>query len=189
MKPVIPRSRCLEGLLDLLEQDPLPVSVTVSHGCSLAQHTPERLRRTAERLAALHIPLVSLPTTNLWLQDRSSGSTPRLRGLTPIHELQDGGVTVAIGTDNVADPWFPGGNFDPVELWRFAIPATHLHPWEQRGLTPFTSAPAQVLGLSWDGTLRKGCPADLILTEASSWQAVLAAPQRSRVLRDGTWLT
>ena len=184
-----PRSRCLEGLLDLLEQDPLPVSVTVSHGCSLAQHTPEQLRRTAERLAALQIPLVSLPTTNLWLQDHaSSRRTPRLRGLAPIHELQDGGVTVAVGGDNVADPWFPGGNFDPVELWRFAVPVTHLHPWEPRGLTPFTSAPAQVLGLSWDGVLGNGCPADLILTEAASWQAMLARPQRLRVLRDGVRL-
>ncbi|SAY38579.1 Cytosine deaminase (EC 3.5.4.1) [Candidatus Synechococcus spongiarum] len=184
-----PRSRCLEELLDLLEQEPLPVSVTVSHGCSLAQHTPEHLRRTVERLAVLHIPLISLPTTNLWLQDRSSSRhTPRLRGLAPIHELQDGGVTVAIGGDNVADPWFPGGNFDPVELWRFAVPVTHLHPWEQRGLTPFTSAPAQVLGLAWDGVLRNGCPADLILTEVSSWQAMLARPQRLRVLRNGCWL-
>ena len=185
-----PRSRCLEGLLDLLEQDPLPVSVTVSHGCSLAQHTPEQLRHTAARLAALRIPLISLPTTNLWLQDRSSSRhTPRLRGLAPIHELQDAGVTVAVGGDNVADPWFPGGNFDPVELWRFAVPVTHLHPWEQRGLIPLTTAPAQVLGLSWDGVLRNGCPADLILTEASSWQALLASPQRLRVLRDGLQLT
>ena len=185
-----PRSRCLEGLLDLLEQDPLPISVTVSHGCSLAQQPPEHVRHIAIRLAALHIPLVSLPTTNLWLQDRSSKRhTPRLRGLAPIHELQDAGVTVAIGGDNVADPWFPGGNFDPVELWRFAIPVTHLHPWEERGLTPFTSAPAHILDLSWDGVLRNGCPADLILTEASSWQAVLSTPQRLRVLRDGIWLT
>ena len=185
-----PRSRCLEGLLDLLEQEPLPVSVTVSHGCSLAQQPPEQMRRTAERLATLRVPLVSLPTTNLWLQGRSSGRrTPRLRGLAPIHELQEGGVTVAIGGDNVADPWFPGGNFDPVELWRFAVPVTHLHPWEQRGLTPFTSAPAQVLGLAWDGVLRHGCPADLILTEASSWQALLSTPQRLRILRDGRWLS
>ena len=184
-----PRSRCLEGLLDLLEQQQLPVAVTASHGCSLAQHTPERLRRTAERLAALHVPLVSLPTTNLWLQDRSGDRrTPRLRGLAPIHELQHGGVTVAVGGDNVADPWFPGGNFHPLELWRFAVPVTHLHPWEPQGLAPFTSAPARVLGLSWDGVLRQGCPADLILSEASSWQALLAVPQRLRVLRNGRWL-
>ena len=185
-----PRSRCLEGLLHLLEKDALPLSVTVSHGCSMAQQPSEQVRHTAHRLAALHIPLVSLPTTNLWLQDRSSRRrTPRLRGLAPIHELQDAGVTVAIGGDNVADPWFPGGNFDPVELWRFAIPVTHLHPWEQRGLTPFTTAPAQVLGLGWDGMLRHGCPADLILTEAATWQAVLSTPQRLGVLRDGVWIT
>jgi len=184
------RSCCLEGLLDLLEQEPLPPSVTVSHGCSLAQHTPEKLQRTAGRLAALHIPLVSLPTTNLWLQDRGNGSrAPRLRGLAPIHELQEAGVTVAIGGDNVADPWFPGGNFDPLELWRFAIPVTHLHPWEPWGLIPFTSAPAQVLQLAWDGVLRNGCPADLILTEATSWQEVLATPQGLRVLRHGLWLS
>ena len=183
------RSRCLQGLLDVVEQRSPTAPVTVSHACSLALQSPRQVQRTARRLAVLGIPVVSLPTTNLWLQGRrSSGTTPRWRGLAPIHELQAAGVTVAIGGDNVADPWFPGGHFDPLELWRFAVPVTHLHPWDAAGLAPFTTAPAQVLGLAWDGILRPHCPADLILLAANSWQQLLACPQQPRIMREGVWI-
>ena len=183
------RSRCLQGLLDVVEQRSHTTPVTVSHGCSLSLQSPRQVQRTAARMAARGIPLVCLPTTNLWLQGRhGAGVTPRWRGLAPVHELQAAGVTVAVGGDNVADPWFPGGRFDPLELWRFAVPVTHLHPWDAAGVTPFTTAPARILGLAWDGVLRPGCPADLILLNATSWQQFLASPQQPRVMRDGVWI-
>jgi cytosine deaminase len=95
---------------------------------------------------------------------------------------------VALGGDNVQDPWYPGGAFDPIELLRLATLISHVVPWQRQGLAPFTSAPARLLGLAWDGVLRLGAPADLLVLGASSWRHLLAqAPQR-RVLRGGQWL-
>jgi len=134
------------------------------------------------------VGVVALPTTNLWLLDKHRRRTPSLRPQAPIRQLQEAGVTVAVGGDNVQDPWFPGGDFDPVELLRFCLAASHLMPWRRLGLSPFSTAAARLLGLDWDGVLRVGSPADLVVLGAASWGELLARPPRRRVLRAGRWL-
>ena len=53
---------------------------------------------------------------------------------------------------------------------------------------PFTTTPARLLGLDWDGVLRVGGPADLLLTSAGSWSELLAHSPQRRVLLQGRWL-
>jgi cytosine deaminase len=103
-------------------------------------------------------------------------------------QLQAAGVEVAIGGDNVRDPWYPGGDFDPVELLRQAPLLSHQLPWRRQGLAPFTCEAARLLGLPWDGVLREGSPADLVVLGATGWGELLARPPRRRVLRCGQWL-
>jgi len=110
------------------------------------------------------------------------------RPLAPIRQMQLAGITVAVGGDNVQDPWFPAGNFDPLALMAFSLPLAHLAPWQRLGLAPFTTAAARLMNLAWDGTFQPGSPASLILLEASSWAEALATPPRRRVLVDGNWL-
>ena len=98
------------------------------------------------------------------------------------------GVAVALGADNVQDPWYPGGDFDPLALLRLSHLATHTSPWSRQGLMPFTTVPARLLGLAWDGVVRPGAPADLLITNAHSWSDLLARPPQRRVLRSGQWL-
>jgi len=164
------------------------VPITCSHASSLALLAERAQRRLAEQLAAAGIAVVALPTTNAWLLGRRPGRTPLLRPQAPIQELQLAGVAVAVGGDNVQDPWFPGGDFDPIELLRGCVAVSHLHPWRRLGLAPFTTAAARVLGLAWDGVLRCGAPADLVVLAASSWPELLARSPRRRVLRGGIWL-
>jgi cytosine deaminase len=90
-------------------------------------------------------------------------------------------VEVAIGGDNVRDPWYPGGDFDPVDLMRFAMPACHLMPWQREGISPFCSAAARLLELEWDGVIRLGCPADLLVLDVADWSELLARPPRQRM--------
>jgi cytosine deaminase len=61
-------------------------------------------------------------------------------------------------------------------------------PWQRLGLAPFSTAAAAVLDLAWDGVLRVGGPADLVLLGAGSWGELLARPPQRRVLRAGQWL-
>ena len=164
------------------------VAITCSHASSLALLPQRNCDRLADRLAAANIAVVALPTTNFWLLGRQPGRTPWRRPLAPIRLLQQAGVPVAIGGDNVQDPWYPGGDFDPIELLRFAAPAAQLAPWRRLGLAPFTSAAARLMGLDWDGVLRLGSPADLVVLGVSSWSELLARPPQRRVLRAGEWL-
>jgi cytosine deaminase len=164
------------------------VPITCSHAASLALLGERRLERLADQLAEAGIAVVALPLTNLWLLGRRPERTPRLRVQAPIRSLQRAGVLVAVGGDNVQDPWYPGGDFDPVELLRLVPLTSHLWPAQRQGLAPFSTAPARLLGLEWDGLVREGGPADLVLLAAASWPDLLARTPRRLVLRDGRWL-
>ncbi|MEB3333739.1 MAG: amidohydrolase family protein [Cyanobacteriota bacterium] len=164
------------------------VPVVASHASSMGLMEDRSLRRLADGLAETGVGVVALPTTNLWLLGRDGERTPCHRPLAPIRQLQQAGVTVAVGGDNVQDAWFPGGDFDPIELMRWASIGCQLLPWHRSGLAPLTSAPARLLQLEWDGVLRIGGPADLVVLAARSWSEVLARCPRRRVLRNGAWL-
>jgi len=164
------------------------VAITCSHASSMGLLPPRACDQLAERLAAAEIAVVALPTTNFWLLGRTPGRTPWRRPLAPIRSLQRAGVRLALGGDNVQDPWYPGGDFDPVELLRWAAPLCQLMPWQRLGLAPFSTAAAALLELAWDGVLRVGGPADLVLLGAGSWGELLARPPQRRVLRAGQWL-
>lgn len=176
-------------LLEQLERSRPQVSITCSHASSMGLMPLPAQQRLADRLARCAVEVVALPTTNLWLLGRSGDHDLAQRPLAPVRQLQRAGVTVAIGGDNIQDPWDPGSDGDPLELLRLASRVCHAPPWQRQGLTPFTTAPARMLGLAWDGILRRGAPADLLITGATSWSELLARPPQRRVLRSGQWLS
>lgn len=175
-------------LCSRLEHLGLRLPITCSHAASMALLQGSALERLVERMARCDLSVVALPRTNQYLLARQEGCTPLQRPLAPIRQLQAAGVTVAIGGDNVQDPWFPGGDFDPLGLLRDALPMTHLLPWQRCGLAPFTTAAARILQLPWDGVIRLGGAADLIVIDAGTWSELLVRPPRRRVLRSGSWL-
>jgi len=164
------------------------VPLVCSHASSMALLAEQPCQRLCEAVSAAGIGVVALPTTNLWVLGRREGHTPLQRIQAPIRQLQLAGVEVALGSDNVQDPWYPGGAFDPIELLRLASLVSHVVPWQRQGLAPFTTAPSRLLGLDWDGVLRLGAPADLLVLGASSWGEVLGQDPQRRVLRGGQWL-
>lgn len=95
---------------------------------------------------------------------------------------------MAVAGDNVADPWFPGGDFDPLALLAASMPLTQLLPWQRLGLAPFTTAPPAILQLEWDGVLRAGAPADLICMAGQGWSDLMRCPPQRQVLVNGHWV-
>ena len=178
----------LKALVQVLDQSGINVPITCSHASSMGLLPARSLRRLADRLAHHRVNVVSLPLTNAWLLGRQARVTPAQRPLAPISQLQQSGVTVAVGGDNVQDPWFPLGSFDPLDLMSLSMPLTQLAPWHRLGLAPFTTSAAAVMGLKWDGTICVDNPADLVVLEASSWSEVLSTPPARKVLIDGVWL-
>ena len=164
------------------------VPITCSHASSMSLLSAPACERLAEQCAKAGLTVVALPRTNLWLLGRRAEQTPWLRTQAPIRTLQRAGVEVAVGGDNVQDPWYPGGDYDPIDLLRLCCTTSHLDPRQRAGLAPFTTAAARIMGLPWDGVLRPGCPADLLVLGAGGWTEVLARPPAQRVMRSGTWL-
>jgi cytosine deaminase len=164
--------------------------VTCGHCCSLALQEADRITDTLDLVRRAQLTVVSLPSCNLYLQDRRAGATPRYRGITLLRELQQAGVAVAIGSDNTRDPFFAYGDHDMVEVFTQAVRIGHLdHPlgdWPRAvGQTPAT-----VMGLGDIAQLGVGSPANLVLFKARSFNELLSRPQGDRtLLRQGRALT
>ena len=128
-----PLAQGLEWLLQAVAQGPVQVAnrpaIAVSHICALATKTMDEAERLIAGLAGAQITVIALPTTNLFLQDQTDPAcplTPHIRGIAPVHELKRAGVTVKLSCDNVQDPFYPWGNYDPITLMQTAAPALQL---------------------------------------------------------------
>ncbi len=178
----------LKQLLQVLDEMKLTIPITCSHCSSMGLLSHNSLSRLADRLAKHRINVVALPFTNSWLLGRKYMQTPSKRPFAPISQLQKAGVLVAVGGDNVQDPWFPCGNFDPLALMGYSLPFAQLSPWHRLGLAPFTSAASALMQLDWDGTIQKESPADLVLLEAKNWVEALSTPPKRKVMIGGRWI-
>ena len=175
----------LKLLIKVIENVEVKIPITCSHSSSMLLLPSRELAALANKLAFHKVNVIALPITNAWLLGRSGPITTLDRPFAPIYQLQKAGVNVAIGGDNVNDPWLPLGNFDPISLMSFSLPFAHLCPWNRLGLSPFTTASAALMKLKWDGTIKKGMPADLMLLNSSSWSETLASLPSRKVFVEG----
>ncbi|WP_428002268.1 amidohydrolase family protein [Acidovorax sp.] len=100
--------------------------VVCGHTCALAAQDEATALATLDAVARCPITLVTLPITNLLLQDATTGRTPRQRGLTLVKEAHVRGIPVLVASDNVQDPFCPVGSFDPLEALATGVLAAQL---------------------------------------------------------------
>jgi cytosine/creatinine deaminase len=100
--------------------------VVCGHACALAAQDDDRARATLDAVARAPITMVSLPITNLLLQDARTGRTPRQRGITLVKEARERGIPVLIASDNVQDAFCAVGSYDPVEALSVGVLAAQL---------------------------------------------------------------
>jgi cytosine deaminase len=161
--------------------------ITCGHACSLSVQPRAEAESTLAMVAEADITLVTLPTTNLYLQG-AWDETPVPRGMTRVHEARRAGVRLCLATDNVADPFYPYGSYDLLESWVLGVQVAHLAPAED-WWPSVTLSPAQAMGLVWDGRLAPGCPADFVLLQARDGLDVMnPAGRQRRVCRQGVWI-
>jgi cytosine deaminase len=159
--------------------------VTVGHCCSLSAQDEARALDTLDMVAEAGLTVVSLPMCNLYLQDRQPGRTPRMRGITLVHEMRARGIAVSFASDNTRDPFYAYGDLDMLEVLRQAVRIGHLDHSEPDWVQAVLGAPARAMSLDAP-SLTPGAPADLVIYRARSWTELFARPQSDRVvLREG----
>jgi cytosine deaminase len=165
----------LEALAGAAVAHGLEGRVTASHACALAAVDDVTARRTIAKVAEAGITVIALPALNLYLQGRGAG-TPRVRGLTLVHELLEAGVPVRFASDNVSDVFYPYGDADPLEAaWLAAVAAQRADESDH------------LAGVCGGRTrLAVGDPADLVVVDVPSVQDALARrPGGRTVVRAG----
>ena len=173
-------------LLKTMEKLNTKVKVTCSHSSSLLLLKDNDLTKLAEKMADKNIKVIALPLTNFWLLNRHDKNTLS-RPVAPIKQLQKSFIDVSIGSDNVQDPWYPFGNFDPFYLMSHAMPMLQLNPWDRLSLSAIFNAPSRLLNLNWDGVIKKGCPADFVIVEGNCWGDIFSGNIKRKIIIKGNY--
>lgn len=160
--------------------------VTASHLCGLDSVPPELRRNVVELLRRADVAVIALPANNMYVHGRDDATGVR-RGVTRLRELLGAGVRVAVGPDNIRDPFDPYGNTDLLQNAFLAVLAFHLVTaadfWTMLEL--HTLAPAKIMRLAKYG-LAPGCHADLVVLAARSLDDLLEGDtSRTWVLKRG----
>jgi len=161
------------------------IPITCSHLSSLISLSNREILNLGEKMAEKNIKVIALPLTNFWLLNRSNKTTSLKRPVAPIKQLQKSHVDVSLGSDNVQDPWYPFGNFDPFYTLSCSMPMLQLNPWERMTLSSIFLAPSRLLNLKWDGLIKKGCPADFVILDAQRWADVFSSNLKRKVFIKG----
>tara|TARA_B100000073_G_scaffold340523_1_gene340480 strand:+ start:172 stop:1401 length:1230 start_codon:yes stop_codon:yes gene_type:complete len=176
----------LRVLLKTINKFDYKVPITCSHLSNILLLRERELDKLCISLAEKNIKVVALPLTNFWLLNRSD-KTNKMRPVAPIKQLQKSFVDVSIGSDNVQDPWYPFGEFDPFYLMSYSMHLLQLNPWDRLTLSAIISAPSRLLNLEWDGTISVGCPADFVVAKGDSWADLFSNNLQRSVLINGKW--
>ena len=150
--------------------------VLCGHACALMNLEGDALARLVETVARSGISIVALPATNLYLQGRGEG-TPQRRGITRVRELGEAGVTVAFGSDNVADAFCPVGRLDPLQALALAVVTAHLDPPFGPWLASVTTRARRAIGLD-PQPIDRARTADLLVADATHTADVVRGASR-----------
>lgn len=182
-----PAADALRRIAEAALRAKFPNKVLVGHCCSLAMQDPATVDETLDITASAGVAVVSLPSSNIYLQDRRhDGTTPRWRGVTLVHEMERRGIAVAVGSDNTRDPFYAYGDLDMLETFRIATRILHLDHQFANWPRAISCVPASIMRRYGGGMISAGLPADLILFEGRNWSELLSRPESNRiVIRNG----
>ena len=164
-----PQAQGLLRTTEIMQQIKFAGHVVCGHTCALSAQDASLALRTLDEVAKVNMSLVTLPLTNLLLQDAVTGKTPTQRGVTLVQEARGRGIPVLVASDNVQDPFCTFGSYDPLEALTVGALAAQLPD-------VFDEATQSVCRSDWLtgekslATFAIGQPANfIVLTQANIW--------------------
>ena len=173
-----PDSSDLEHLADIALRDNLAHQMNASHCVALSTRSETDIDRVAAKVSAAGITVTALPQTNLFLQERGVSTRPA-RAITPIHRLQQAGVVVAAGADNLQDPFNLMGRGDPLEIASLLMVSAHSTA-DQSVQMVSSNAHKAVHGVT--SSLSVGQPANFIAIPATNIRESIAMGPPDRIV-------
>ncbi|CAM3904569.1 cytosine deaminase [Mesobacillus zeae] len=143
--------------------------VTASHTTAMGSYNDPYTSKLFRLLKLADINFVSNPLVNIHLQGRFD-TYPKRRGLTRVKELQEAGLNVCFGHDDIFDPWYPLGTGNMLKVLHMGIHVAQLMGYEQivRSLDLITDNSARTLNIQGMYGIEEGKPANLIVLAAEN---------------------
>ncbi len=135
--------------------------VNVGHCCSLDALEPNKLSEVLDKIARAQLNIISLPTSNLYLQGLGDCCKSR-RGIAPVKKLVDRGLKVAVASDNIQDVFVPLGNANLLQVALITAYACRMGSSSmlEKIFDMITINPAYMCGISTE--IKPGSPANLV---------------------------
>ena len=168
----------LENLADIVLRDNVSHQMNASHCVALSTRSESDIDRIAAKVSDAGITVTALPQTNLFLQERGV-STHQARAITPIHRLQQAGVVVAAGADNLQDPFNLIGRADPLEIASLLMISAHV---TADMAIQMISADAHQAVHGIKSTLAIGQPANFVAIPATNLRESIAMGPPDRIV-------
>lgn len=143
--------------------------VTASHTTAMGSYNDAYTSKLFRLLKLSNINMVANPLVNIHLQGRFD-TYPKRRGITRVKELQEAGINVSFGHDDIFDPWYPLGTGNMLQVLHMGIHVTQLMGYDQivNSIDMITSNSARTLHIEDKYGIEEGKPANLIVLEAEN---------------------
>lgn len=181
-----PLSRHIESLAYHTQRCGLQGRVTGSHLTSMHSMDNYYVSKLLPLMAEAQINAICNPLVNMVLQGRHD-TYPKRRGLTRVKEMLAAGINVALGHDDIVDPWYPLGSHDMLEVAHMGVHALHMSGTTEMEqlFGAVTRNAARILNLEGYG-LEPGCYADMVVLQAPDpIEALRLRATRLKVIRRG----
>lgn len=139
--------------------------VAIGHATKMSAMSTDAVERFGRQLSDAGIALTVLPATDLFLMGRDADRLVP-RGVTRADRLGTLGVTTAIATNNVLNPFTPYGDASLIRMANLFANVAQLATNEELTdvFAMVTTSPARILGR--DARVAIGASADLVLIDA-----------------------
>ncbi|MBB1079607.1 cytosine deaminase [Limosilactobacillus sp. STM2_1] len=169
-----PASRNLEVLATEAYERGMKDRVTASHTTAMGSYNNAYTYKLFRLLKMSDINFVSNPLVNVHLGGRFD-TYPKRRGVTRIKELDNAGINVSFGEDDVRDPWNPLGNGNMLDVVTMGVYIAHLMGYHQLqdAFKYVTYNGAKTLHITDNYGIEVGKPANCILLNAADFYNAL----------------
>jgi cytosine deaminase len=181
------QSRFLEVVAAKAIRENYQGKVTAGHTTAMHSYNNAYASKLFRLLKMAQITVIANPLINIHLQGRFD-TYPKRRGMTRLKELLDYGVNVALGHDDMMDPWYPLGRGDMLQALLMGLHVGHMMGRRdlENSLDLITTNGAKALRITERYGIEPGKNADLIVLEGKSVLETLSNPLPPRyVMKNG----
>ena len=163
------QSRFLEVVAKEAYERGLGAKTTASHTTAMGSYNDAYTYKLFRLLKMSGINFVSNPLVNIHLQGRFD-TYPKRRGLTRVKELNEAGLNVCFGHDDIFDPWYPLGTGNMLQVLHMGIHASQLMGYDEivNSIDMITTNSARTLHIEDEYGIEVGKPANFIVLDAEN---------------------